>query len=91
MRALPPRNVRLMKLFLLVGIIKCLGALTISLAIGYSSLLTITNTEIMRGHYMGFHNTFDEYCAWCDAQCEKGLPTVSWGLWWEVIKNGDSL
>jgi hypothetical protein len=40
---------------------------------------------------MGFQNSFDEYCKWCDAQCEKGFPTVSWGLWWEVIKNGDSL
>jgi hypothetical protein len=37
----------------------------------------------------GFHNTFNEYCEWCEAQCEKGLPTVSWGLWWEVIKNAE--
>lgn len=35
----------------------------------------------------GFHDTFDEYCGWCESQCEKGLPTVSWGLWWEMIKS----
>ncbi len=35
----------------------------------------------------GFHNSFDEYCAWCDSQFEKGFPTVNWGLWWDEIKN----
>lgn len=37
----------------------------------------------------GFQNSFDEYILWCDSQEKKELPTVSWGLWWEMIKNNE--
>lgn len=36
----------------------------------------------------GFQNSFDAYCEWCEKQDSKGLPTVSWGLWWELKCEG---
>jgi len=50
---------------------------------------TQTMNAVIKIKKDGFQNSFDEYILWCDSQEKKELPTVSWGLWWEMIKNNE--
>lgn len=31
---------------------------------------------------MGFHNSFNKYCEWCETNEER----LNWGEWWETIE-----
>lgn len=36
--------------------------------------------------FNGFHNSFDAYCDWCEAQ-DVAENKVSWGEWWDSLED----